>query len=106
MFWMITEDLIPVTELPSRVGVGKLPKQLRQPSTPTDQEKRLWIEAQPFEFKLLDDDGETYYLGVCGDLNEADGDQAFAPLDWAMADAGCTTMMYRQKGTKARWETL
>ena len=46
-------------------------------------------------FRLFDDDGEHYY---CGRINRdwLDGDEstAFAPLDWAMADAGATTMKY------------
>lgn len=60
----------------------------------------------PHEFQLLDDDGEVYYTGRCGNLNDADGDSAFAPLDWATPRFGCTEMRFRLAGTADAWETL
>ncbi|MGV2866373.1 hypothetical protein [Achromobacter sp. AGC39] len=59
----------------------------------------------PFEFRLLDDDGGIYYTGRCGDLDQADGDHAFAPLDWAESGSGCTEMQYRRLG-ETEWKTL
>jgi hypothetical protein len=61
-------------------------------------------DTLPYEFRLLDDDGEVYFEGKCGDLNEADGDQAFEPLDWAETRYGCTKMQYRKVGNE-KWET-
>jgi hypothetical protein len=51
-------------------------------------------------FTLYDDDGVLYYKGY---LHEA-CDDAFAPLDWAMADSGCTEICYR--GASGKMETL
>lgn len=52
-------------------------------------------------FRLYDDDGELYFSGrYFGDPN-AQG--AFAPLDWAAHDSGCTRIDYRRAG---KWETL
>ena len=50
-----------------------------------------------YDFKLYDDDGKLYYEGRTADINE-DEERAFAPLDWAMRYAGCTTMKYRVHG--------
>lgn len=55
----------------------------------------------PFKFRMLDDDGEVYYLGQS---NDADSEAAFAPLDdYGMPNAGCTEIQYLRNG---RWETL
>ena len=91
MKWIITEDLL---EADSRVAyrVGNV-------SGKADADLLI------YEFRLSDDDGEVYYVGRCGDLDDAYEEQAFAPLDWAMADSGCTTMEYRKVGT-SNWETL
>ena len=59
----------------------------------------------PFEFRLLDDDDIVYFVGRCGDLDEADGDEAFAPLDWAQDKFGTTSMEYRTVGSNA-WMIL
>lgn len=53
-------------------------------------------------FKLYDDDGELYYEGASRDLGEEE-ERAFAPLDWAMRNAGCTRLDYLKNG---KWETL
>tara|TARA_R110000803_G_scaffold10308_6_gene31713 strand:- start:6939 stop:7217 length:279 start_codon:yes stop_codon:yes gene_type:complete len=47
-------------------------------------------------FKLYDDDDTLYYSGY---LHEDEEDE-FAPLDWAMADSGCTDIKYRGKDGK------
>ena len=59
----------------------------------------------PYEFRLLDDDGEVYYVGRCGDINQADGDHAFHPMD-CFEGEGVTTMEYRQAGTEDEWVVL
>jgi len=52
-------------------------------------------------FRLLDDDGEVYYLGVS---NDSESENAFAPLDdYGMPNAGCTEIQYLRNG---KWETL
>lgn len=58
------------------------------------------------EFRLLDDDGNILFEGECEDLNKQDGDDAFAPLDWAEADSGCTAMQFRATGSNSEWEDL
>jgi hypothetical protein len=63
------------------------------------------VAALPYEFELFDDDGERYYSGKCGDVANADESQAFAPLDWAMSEAGATYMMIRKVG-QTQWEQL
>jgi hypothetical protein len=62
-------------------------------------------ESMNYEFRLYDDDGELYYEGLCKDLDQANEDAAFRPLDWAMNDVGATTMKYRKKG-ETEWKTL
>lgn len=52
------------------------------------------------KFKLYDDDGELYYEGIA---TNQDSESAFEPLDWAMANDGCTEIKYLNKG---KWETL
>ena len=50
------------------------------------------------EFILLDDDNMVYYRGF------SDDSSSFEPLDWGMANAGCTAIMY--KNNKTDWEYL
>ncbi len=83
MLWTITKDLISDPDERPRVGFGNA---LLEPTVASH------------EFRLLDGDGEVYYQGVCEGLDDADGDQAFAPLDWAMNNDGCTTMEVRRRG--------
>lgn len=59
----------------------------------------------PYEFRLMDDDGEVYFTGKCGDIEDADADSAFEPLDWAMPRYGCTSMEYRRLN-HTDWEPL
>jgi hypothetical protein len=54
----------------------------------------------PFKFRLLDDDGIVYFEGYSNDNESL---MAFDPLDWALADSGCTSIEYLNNGT---WETL
>ncbi len=52
-------------------------------------------------FKLYDDDDILYYSGY---LHEDEEDE-FAPLDWAMNEAGCTRIDVRNP-TTGRMETV
>lgn len=54
------------------------------------------------EFKIYDDDGELYYEGRSSNQND---EIAFVPLDWAMANDGCTDIRYKDKDTGI-WESL
>lgn len=57
-------------------------------------------------FRLYDDDGVLYFEGVISkDWLEGSADHAFAPLDWATAEYGCTEMKYKNNG-RWEWETL
>lgn len=61
--------------------------------------------ALDWQFRILDDDDEVLYEGVCEDpssFSEPEG--AFDPLDWAVGD-GATTMEYR-KDANAKWRIL
>lgn len=56
---------------------------------------RLGLAGERTHFKLYDDDDNCYYTGYYyGDPDDYD---AFAPLDWASNDAGCTYIKYRQE---------
>ena len=60
----------------------------------------------PYEFRLLDGDGNEDLRGRCGDLDEADAqDAAFGPLDAFENTWGCTKMEYRRVGAK-KWIEL
>jgi len=50
-------------------------------------------------FSLYDDDGNCYYEGWVVLTDDTDGEYVFAPLDWAMANAGCTHMKMRNPRT-------
>lgn len=54
------------------------------------------------KFRLYDDDGELYFEGIA--TNQS-CESAFEPLDWAMANFGCTEIKYLNNETK-KWETL
>ncbi len=78
------------------------------------RDKRSWAlidtpperlrQSLPILIRLSDDDGEVYYDGRISDL-EGDSEEAFAPLDWAMSYAGCTSMEYYDKEV-GEWKTL
>ncbi|MDR9847060.1 hypothetical protein [Herbaspirillum huttiense] len=110
MHWIITKDLMPIGDI-SHVGKGNLPSDLKEKLKFADGvlTRHALIgdfrKTLNFEFRLFDDDGELYYEGKCGDLDKADQERAFEPLDWAMNDSGCTRMDYRKVGER-EWKTL
>lgn len=53
------------------------------------------------KFKLYDDDGELYYEGMATNQSF---ESAFEPLDWGMADSGCTDIKYLNED--GQWESL
>ena len=56
-------------------------------------------ENMTHKFRVRDDDGVTYFWGVCSDPN------SFAPLDYVGADYGCTEIQYKNPDT-GKYETL
>ncbi|MCA1800347.1 MAG: hypothetical protein LC650_03550 [Actinobacteria bacterium] len=56
------------------------------------------------KYRLLDDDGTVYYAIEADTPPESNSSaRLFAPLDWAMAYAGCSELQYR---TTEGWRTL
>lgn len=93
MRWIITQDHIETNS----VGVGEDENGNRVRTSPNEG------DGLTYDFKLYDDDGELYYEGLSGDIME-DEERAFAPLEWGMQMAGCTTMTYRVHGSsKEEW---
>lgn len=60
--------------------------------------------AGTIKWRVKDDDGEIYYEGrMTLERLNGDGERAFGPLDFAMADAGATSLEYLQRGA---WQVL
>jgi hypothetical protein len=90
MRWVITQDLETPPDEKNIVGHGS-------PGAGRNRTERLAVAPSlPFEFRLLDDDGNVYYVGRAND-------QDFDPLDWAKGYAGCTEIQFRNG---KQWETL
>jgi len=80
----------------SRVGlvVGQMP--LYTMERILGEDDSLTAEGDEVKFRLLDDDGEVYYIGVLTDDDECNNQ--IAALRWGEADAGCTTIEVRRNG--------
>lgn len=100
MKWIITKDLIPMEGVRSRIGWGNYASDKTTETAVSLAQSPMTALALPYEFRLKDDDGEIYYEGRSDDNSSQD---AFAPLDWAEADAGCTSIEYRNRN---KWEML
>ena len=94
MRWVITQDMLASPGEKNVVGHG---------SRAAGDSRRARLELVekfpdlvPFEFRLLDDDRNIYYVGRAGDWD-------FDPLDWAKPHAGCTEIQFKDS---ERWETL
>ena len=87
--WIITKDHIDSGDNVNRCNIPYL--------TYLDMENKLTEK-----FKIYDDDGELYYEGRSTNQSY---ENAFEPLDWAMANAGATEIQYYNKDTN-KWETL
>jgi hypothetical protein len=83
--WVITKDHIDA-------GTYK--------ATPKPSDWVKFIKENGTPFRLYDDDGELYYEGH---FVMTDDHTGFEPLDWAMGNAGCTEIRYRERG---KWVTL
>jgi hypothetical protein len=110
MEWIITKDLIAEPGEKTRVGYGALMSAtvlMLPPKGAPDRRaaKEAYVATLPYEFRLYDDDNVLYYEGRCGDITNVGEEEAFAPQDWAMNDAGCTSTQYRKVGA-SKWEDL
>lgn len=89
--WIIDNDLINdyAEEQPiNREGVHS-----------SDFDPIMFMEMDRVQWRVKDDDGEIYYEGRMSKKRlESEADLAFGPLDFAMADAGATTMEYLENG--------
>lgn len=74
---------------------------LESKSLDNSQVSKVKSEGYNIHFKLFDDDRVLYYSGY---LHEESEDE-FSPLDWAMADSGCTIIQYRNNKTN-KYEDL
>ena len=91
MKWEITEDRIAETKKDSDVGV-------RSPDGTA-------FEGKKFDFRILDDDGELYYLGKYDreSWNDIDGSPGslYHALQWAQWNAGATDLQIRTRDANA-----
>lgn len=82
--WINDVDHAPAPDLPTRVGLGRNKDQ-----------------PMPHRWRVKDDDGVVCYEGRSNDCTSQD---AFAPLDFAQADVGATSIEYLDKS--GRWVVL
>jgi hypothetical protein len=98
--WIIDTDLL---ELP-----GHSNRDLTGPShAPAAMLHQLETDPDAGDkFRMLDDDGEIYYLGrILGGGADANDDAAFGPLtDFGMPDSGCTDIQYQD--VRGKWVSL
>lgn len=104
MKWIITHDANP-----EEAADGGLRSWVDTSRGFTEQEREAIRRALPeqrlalfdalglnFEFQLEDDDGNVLLHGRCKDLDQQDGDAAFAPMDFFAERIGTTAMLYRK----------
>ena len=63
--------------------------------------------SKGIRFRMFDADGNLYYRGTMYGSTHSEA-SAFAPLDWGMADSGCTRIEYYEPGPDGRlgWQVL
>lgn len=112
MHWIITEDHInkDTADDPSKVGKMRANRHWMEcyRAAPAEAKPPMiegFKQVMTEEFRLYDDDGNLYYVGLCKDLDDQEADSAFQPLDWAMNDVGAVRMDYRKIGA-TEWKTL
>lgn len=79
-------------------GGEKFGRQIRAEYQYTQAQIKAMEPDMIHKFRCKDDDGVTYFWGVCSDPN------SFAPLDCVGAALGCTTIEY--KDDKGRYVEL
>lgn len=100
--WCITDDHL---YAPLKLQEMGLPSRAGHYWTTTTTEptfNRVAVLANGKKFRLYDDDGELHFSGR---YLGSDSEDMFAPLDWAMADSGCTSICYLNDET-GNWEQL
>jgi len=94
MAWIITQNKLDSEDCDIR-SMGDIY------SWSDDGTKRMFKNGKAlktFKFRLLDDDGEIYYIGY------STNSSSFAPLDnFGMPNDGCTDIQYLVDG---QWESL
>ena len=94
--WIIDKDLLFIGDgsdvVPSRAG------KIRSKNF----DENYFLQQELVKFRLFDDDGELYYEGRMT-KKRLDSEHAFAPLDWAMNDSGCTYLEYFEDN---QWKML
>jgi len=95
--WRITEDEIcggDDTGVKGPRGYDEIKKRLD--ALPEDKKETI-------RFRMLDDDGEIYYLGTMT-TDDPGGECLLAPLDdFGMPNAGCTSIQIHKSG---KWVTV
>ena len=92
--WIITENLLYCCQKNNEYTLYK------SDDCPIDLNAPLDLDAirtrMPHKFRLLDDDGNVYYIGYCDSLDDLDehGHERFMPIDWAEPHSGCVVMQY------------
>lgn len=114
--WVIVEDTDPGIAadlgLASRVGIGMSQEDMAESIGAWNSvtiRTGLTVDMVPTphtRFRLLDDDGEVYYVGVCSRdwFVNASEDEAYMPLKWAEADAGATSLEEEQDN--GEWKAI
>lgn len=113
MKWIITKDHVngqinPKTYEPfvlEEPGIGCAVG--RNPTDKCDTPARVaeYANELPCEFRLLDDDMNTYFEGRCADPGLYGADEVFEPLDRIGEGYGAVHMEYRKVGAE-EWEML
>lgn len=93
MVWIITQNKLD--------GIECDVKNMHE-SISFDQGKKKFFKDgkayKAYKFRLLDDDGEVYYIGY------SSNNSSFAPLDdYGMPNDGCTDIQYWEDG---QWKSL
>lgn len=104
MLWMITKDL--TNSGNGNVGIcnDDLMFSLDSSTVPAVERAKVIADCDT-EFRLIDDDGNAMYEGVCLGLDDASGDEAFEPMDRFGESEGVCGMQYRAKGAQT-WKDL
>ena len=70
----------------------------------SDFDPIVFMQRDRVQWRVKDDDGKIYYEGRMSKKRlESEAELVFGPLNYAMADAGATSMEYLENG---KWEQL
>lgn len=74
-------------------GGEKFSRAIRSEYQYSNEQMKELLPQMVHKFRCKDDDGVTYFWGVCSDPN------SFAPLDLVGGEHGCTTIEYKNEAT-------